>query len=136
QPAGELGAGELTALIRVEDFRLAMLRQSFLQRLNAKLCLHGDRYSPSENPAAEPIDHGDEINKALLHRDVADIRRPYLIWLGDQQIAQEIRINLVPRRRLRCIRLAINRLDRHALVRKGEKGSLVVYADTFTKTGT
>ena len=43
------------------------------------------------------------------------IRRPYLIWLGDRQIAQEIRINLVPRRRLRGVRLAIDRFDRHAL---------------------
>src|SRR5271165_2868710 len=115
QHAGELGAGELAALIRVEDFRPAMLRQSLLQRLDAELGLHGDRYAMAENPAAEPIDHGDEINKALLHRDVADIRRPYLIWPRDRQIAQEIRINLVPRRRLRGVRLAIDRFDRHAL---------------------
>src|ERR1019366_9218930 len=62
---GELGAGELAALIRVEDFRLAMFRQSLLQRLDAELGLHGDRYPMAEHPAAEPIDHGDEIDKAV-----------------------------------------------------------------------
>ena len=34
--AGELGAGELAALIRVEYFRLAMFRQGLLQRLDAE----------------------------------------------------------------------------------------------------
>src|ERR1700704_5900135 len=37
QHAGKLGAGELAALIGVENFRLAMFRQGFLQRLDAEL---------------------------------------------------------------------------------------------------
>ncbi len=92
-----------------------VLRQSFLQRLDAELGLHADRYSPSKNQAAEPIDHGDEIDKAMRHGYVADIGRPDLIWPGDGQIAQEIWINLAPWSRLRGIRLAIDRLDRHPL---------------------
>src|SRR5450759_1824777 len=34
--AGEAGAGELTALIRVEDFRAAVTGQGFIQRLDAE----------------------------------------------------------------------------------------------------
>jgi len=60
----KIGAGELAALIRVEDFRLAMFRKGLLQRLDAELGFHGDRYAMAENPAAEPIDHCNEIDKS------------------------------------------------------------------------
>src|ERR1019366_7384571 len=110
QHGGEIGACERAALIGVENLRLAVFRQGLLQRLDAEIRLHGDRYSMAENPAAEPIDHGDEMDKAVRHADVRDIRGPYLIWLGDRQIAQEIRINLVAQRRLRGVRLAVDRL--------------------------
>jgi len=82
-----------------------MFRQGLLQRLDAEPGFHGDRYAMAENPAAEPIDDGDEIDKAVRHRNVRNVRRPDLIWLRYRQIAQEIRINLVPWRRLRCVRV-------------------------------
>src|SRR5215472_17008910 len=41
--AGERRAGELAALIRVEDVRLAVTRQCIFKRRNAERGLHGDR---------------------------------------------------------------------------------------------
>src|SRR5262249_58554399 len=41
--AGECRAGELAALIRVEDFRLAVASESVLQRLDAEPRLTGNR---------------------------------------------------------------------------------------------
>ena len=43
QHASERRAGELAALIRVEDLRLAMAGESVLQRLDAECRLHCDR---------------------------------------------------------------------------------------------
>ena len=71
--ACELGAGELAAPIRVEDFWLAMFRQSFLQRLDAEIGLHADRYPMAENPEAGPIGPGGEIDKDVRHKDVRAI---------------------------------------------------------------
>jgi hypothetical protein len=71
--ACELGAGELAAPIRVEDFRLAMFRQSFLQRLDAEIGPHADRYPMAENLEAGPIGHGGEIDKDVRHKDVRAI---------------------------------------------------------------
>src|SRR5689334_18756255 len=42
-------------------------------------------------------------------------RKPY-----DRQIAQEIRIDLMSRRRLRCVGLAVNGLDAHPLHQRGD----------------
>jgi hypothetical protein len=46
QDVSECRAGELTALIRVEDPRLAVARESVLQRLDAERRLHRDRDTP------------------------------------------------------------------------------------------
>jgi hypothetical protein len=59
--------------IRVEDFRLARSRQSFLQRLDAEIGLHADRFPMAENPEAGPIGHGGEIDKDVRHKDVRAI---------------------------------------------------------------
>src|ERR1700683_1309619 len=45
QDAGERLAGELTALVGVENFRFAMFADSLLQRLDAKAGLHRDRHT-------------------------------------------------------------------------------------------
>ncbi len=55
QHAGERLAGELRALIRVENPRPAVFRQGLLQRLDAKIRLHADRHAMRQNaPAAQP----------------------------------------------------------------------------------
>src|SRR5450756_2342879 len=67
--AGERGAGELRALIRVEYPRLAVARQSLLQRFDAKPAVDGVRQPPSQNRPAGPIDDCYEIQKAVRHRE-------------------------------------------------------------------
>jgi len=116
---GEAGAGELAALIRIENLRSAVAGQSFLECLDAELRFHGDRQPPSEDPAAEPVDDRREIDKAPRHGDVGEVHRPDLVGPDDRQVTQEIRVNLMPRRRLRGVGLAINRLDPHALHQRG-----------------
>src|SRR5271167_2799138 len=46
QHAGECRAGELAALIRVEDLRLAVASESVLKRFDAERRLHRDRDAP------------------------------------------------------------------------------------------
>ena len=92
-----------------------MLGERFLDRLEAKPDLHRDRQPPGQNPAAEPVDHGAEIDEAARHRDVGDVHRPHLVRPLDRHRAQQIRVDLVARRRLRRVRPAIDRGDAHAL---------------------
>ena len=74
----------------------------------------------AENPAAEPIDHGGEIDEAARHRDVRNIHGPDLTWPDGLHLAQQIGVDLVPWRRLARVRLAINRFDPHALHQRGD----------------
>src|SRR3954454_15976264 len=118
QLAGECGTGELAALVGIEDLRLAMASQGLLDRLDAEL--HRDRQPPGQNPPAEPVDDGGEIDKTARHGNVGQIHGPDLVGARDRQIAQQVRINLVPRRRLGGIWLAVNGLDPHALHQRGD----------------
>jgi hypothetical protein len=47
-----------------------MVGESFFQGLDTEVGFHGDRHSMAENPAAEPIDYGGEIDETMCHRDV------------------------------------------------------------------
>src|SRR5206468_1482165 len=76
--AGEGRAGELAALIGVEDVRLAVTSQRILQRLDAEYRLHRDRQPPRQHATAEPIEHDGQIHEATCHRDVGDVHRPHL----------------------------------------------------------
>jgi hypothetical protein len=60
-----------------------------------------------------PVDDGDQIEKAFSDRYVGDVGRPDLVRTRDRQAAQEIRIDLAPRRGLARPRLRTQRLDPH-----------------------
>ena len=68
-----------------------------------------------QDPPAEHVDDGGEIDEATRHRKVGDVHRPHMIGALDLFPAQEIGINLVTRRWLAGVRPAIDRLDSHAL---------------------
>src|SRR6202042_2695300 len=70
--AGERRAGELRALVRVEDVRLAMKGQSIRQRFDAECRFHRDRYAPRQHATAEPVEHDGQIDVATRHRNVSD----------------------------------------------------------------
>ena len=50
-----------------------------------------------EHAAAGHIDHGGEVNEALLHRDVGGVDRLDLIGARDLDVAQQVRVDRVPR---------------------------------------
>src|ERR1700745_160919 len=51
--ASEVGAGELTALVGVENLGPSMPGERLLDRLEAELDFHRDRQAPRQDPAAE-----------------------------------------------------------------------------------
>ena len=64
QNAGEFAAGELTALIRIENIRFAIPADRLFQSLYTKIGFHRDRYAMGKNQAAEPVNDGYEVNEA------------------------------------------------------------------------
>jgi hypothetical protein len=99
QRAGEGGAGELAALVGVEDVRLAEARQGLLQRRDAERAVHGVGQPPGEHRPARPIHDRHEIKEAAADRDVGDVRAPDLVRSIDGETAQEVRVYLVLGRR-------------------------------------
>jgi hypothetical protein len=93
--SGEGGAGELQALVRVEDLRLAVTGHRILKRLDAECRFHRDRQPPRQYATAEPIEHDGQIDEAARHRDVRDVHRPDLVRPGDLHPAQQVRVDLV-----------------------------------------
>lgn len=113
QDGGERHARKLAALIGVEYLRCPEARQRFLQSFDAEIGLQRNRQPPAEYPPAKPVDDRDQIDKAARHRDVRDVGRPNLVGPRHRQLAQQIRIDLVPRCRLRRVRPPVDSLDRH-----------------------
>src|SRR5712675_1996197 len=58
-------------------------------------------------------DHRDQVEKPAPDRNVGDVGRPYLVRPLDRQVPEEIREDLVPRRRFRRPRLRPQRRDAH-----------------------
>src|SRR6266403_2910633 len=54
---------------------------------------------PTEHVAAEPVHHGDQIEKAATHRNVRNIGAPDVVWAFDGDAAQQVRVDLVTWRR-------------------------------------
>lgn len=86
QHADEGQAGELAALIGVENLRFAEARQRFFQSLDAEIGLHADRHSLGQYLAAEPVNDGYEIDEALRHRNVTDVGCPDLVGPYDPSL--------------------------------------------------
>ena len=97
QHLGEVGRGELAALVRVEDLGLAVPGERLLQGLDAEVRRQRDREPPGQDLAAEPVDDGDEIDEPPRHRHVGDVARPDLVGPRHRQVAQQVGVDLVPR---------------------------------------
>ena len=83
QQSHERLTGELAALIRVEDLRLAVAVNRLLHRLQAEVCGHGDLQSPGQYAPGVPVDHGRQIHKAPRHWNLRDIHCPELVRTVD-----------------------------------------------------
>src|SRR3546814_3026894 len=57
----------------------------------------------SDLPPAEPVDHRRQVHEAAGHRNVGDVHRPSLVRPIDRHPAQQVRVDPVPRRRLRGV---------------------------------
>lgn len=88
-------AGELAALVRVEDLGPPMSHHGLLDRGAAEVDINRIRQPPRQHPAARPIHHGDEVEEAAAHRDVGDFCAPDVVRSADIEPAQQIRPLLV-----------------------------------------
>ncbi len=95
QQPGEVTAGELAALVGIENLRLAVPGECFLNRLDAEFHLQRDRQFPGQHPPAESVHHRRQIHKAARHRDVGDVHRPHLVRPVDHLAAQQVWANPV-----------------------------------------
>ena len=55
QGTGEIAASELAALVGIEDFRLAIARERFLERFDAKIGVERVGDAPREHRSAHPV---------------------------------------------------------------------------------
>ena len=90
---GELEAGELAALIRIENLRLAESGQRLGQGFDTEPDIHGVRQPPGENMTRRPVHDRHQIQKAALNGDIGDVGAPDLIGTVDHEPVQKIRIN-------------------------------------------
>ena len=79
-------AGELAALIGVEDFGLPRL-QNAAQHLLAELAIECVREFPLQHVTATPIEYGHQSDPALVQPDVSDVAAPHLIDALDSHAA-------------------------------------------------
>ena len=108
--AGEVVGGELRALIGVEDLGLAEAKRP-VQRRQTAARFQGVGQLPTEHVAAEPIHHGDQIEEAATHWNVSNIGAPDLIGPHDGDVAQQVWVDAMARRRAAQPRLRVERLD-------------------------
>ncbi len=62
------------------------------------------RYIYGQHRPARPVHDRHEVKEAAADRDVGDVGRPHLVRPLDRQVAQQIRVDLVARRRRRRAR--------------------------------
>jgi hypothetical protein len=82
----KIGGGKLRALIGVPDRRLAEAERG-LERRRTEVGFHGVGQFPTQHVTAEPIHHGDQLQKAAVHRNVRDIGAPDVIRVFDSYAA-------------------------------------------------
>ena len=90
-----------------------MVAERFLQGLDAEVRRQRDRQPPAQDLPAEPVDDGGQVDETARHRDVGDVHGPDLIGRVTARFRKQIGIDLVPRRRLRRVRTAVDRGDPH-----------------------
>src|SRR5678816_1096812 len=110
---GKSEAGELRALIGVEDAGLAVADNGLFQCRNAEVGIHRIRQSPGQDLAAGPVHDRNQVEEAAPHRDVGHVGAPHMVRLIDSQMPKQIRIDFVSRVRLTGLRMLIDRRQTH-----------------------
>jgi hypothetical protein len=87
QTATEIIAGELRALVGVEDLRFAVAGNGLLDGLETEIRRHRIRHSPRQHPPRGPMHDRCQVNEAALHRQTRDVLRPDVIRSLDGEVA-------------------------------------------------
>ena len=110
---GEIVAGKLCPLVRVEDFRRTIAAQSVIKRMDTEIRLKGIGNAPGQDSAAIPVHDNDKIHKPTGHRNIGDVTGPNLVDVIDRQISEQIRENLMFRMGSAGVGFRVNRLYAH-----------------------
>ena len=86
-------AGELAALVRVEDLRLSIALQGGVQRFQAETRILGDRQLPRQHVARVPVHDRHQIHKAVRQWNVGDISAPDLVGRVDAATPEQIGVD-------------------------------------------
>ncbi len=111
--AHEVEAGELAALVRVEDPRLAVSGHGFFESLDAERRIHGVRQPPNQDMAARPVHDRYQIQETTLDRDVGDVGAPNLVGTIDLQAFEKVGVNPMGRMGRAGSRCLIDGLQAH-----------------------
>lgn len=108
----KVGAGELNALIGIENIGSGNLQRPF-QRPDTKSGVQRDGNIPGQNIAAVPVHDDHKIDKSLLQADIGYVGTPSLIGMINNHLSQHVGAFLMGRMGLAQILLRINRLQSH-----------------------
>src|SRR5207248_4882040 len=97
QRAGEVVTGELAALVSIENLGSTIPGERFLERLDTRLSTERVRQPPRQYGAAHPVHDDDEVEEALGHRDIGNVRAPDLVDPLDRDAPEQIRVDFVRR---------------------------------------
>ena len=86
--------------------------QRLLKSFHAEIGIERDRQPSGQEAPGEPIQRG-EVEEPARHGDAGDVQRPDPVGSDDGQLAQHIRVDLVPRCRFRGVWSTIERLESH-----------------------
>ena len=93
RPPGEGEAGELAALVGIEDLRRAMPGQGLVESVCAEARVQRVRQPPSQDEPARPVHDRHQVKEAAVHRDVSDVGAPDMVRPLDRQTPQQIRVD-------------------------------------------
>jgi len=113
QGLGKLRAGELAALVGIEDLRDAVLGHRPLDRTHTERGVQGVGQFPRQHAAAVPVEHRTQVKETAAHRNGGDVGGPNLIGEIHAQMPQQIRVNRMPGGSLREAGLGADRYQSH-----------------------
>ena len=108
-----LVAGELAALVAVENFRRSMRGDSVSNRDYDGIGVQRVGQIPADDFPAVPVNNCSEKHVAVNHLDIGDIHRPRLVWAGNLTVAKQIWHDCLLEVSLGEVRFGVDRTDPH-----------------------
>src|ERR1700719_3498465 len=87
----------------------AVASERFLECIDTKISAERVAQSPRQHRSAHPVHDDHQVEEAFGHRDVGNVRAPYLIDPLDRDPTEEVRVDLVGRCRFARVRAWIDR---------------------------